>query len=255
MGYAVNICDNLQLQLSVLCNNTTMYYALVDDDSVFHQVFKDKLMFYDPSAEIMCFENGNAFIGALNSIPFDAVFLDIEMPGLNGMQIAEYLHSQEYACLVAYITNRSDAVLDAYGLNVIGFIEKRNIDSQLPKVLMKIKNEISQNEYLSIKLSSDGAVRIRKKTITLIEKSGRSVILHTVSGETYTTKKMTLQELNSALNSDSFAYTDRSAIVNLKEVVKASKIQVYVRNHDRPVYISKYRRKEFMQLLLKEMKL
>ena len=232
-----------------------MRCALVDDDKSFHNSFKDALNKQNFKIELDYYIDGNTFIHSLSRCHFDIVFLDIEMPERDGLQVAEYLHRNGYESLVVYVTNRSDAVLSAYGLNVIGFIEKRNIDRQLHAVIDRIQNEFNMNDYFSFMKSMNEAVRIKKNSIALIEKSGRRIILYTTNNQKYIIRNQTLQQLKESLNSESFAYADRSVIVNLKAVSKVSKTLIYIKNHPDPVYISKYRHKEFMQLLMKEMKL
>lgn len=68
---------------------------LIDDDIDEHDLFKLQLEAYNNSFEILSAYNGNHAFTMLEKTAPDYIFLDINMPGMNGLQVLEKLKDQE----------------------------------------------------------------------------------------------------------------------------------------------------------------
>ena len=86
--------------------------AIVIDDSPVQRLTTSKLVENNPNLELRgTFDNPKIGLQAVNRFRPDVVFLDVEMPGLNGFEVIESL---EYDCQVILNSTRSQFALNAF---------------------------------------------------------------------------------------------------------------------------------------------
>ena len=99
-----------------------MKWAIVDDQIEYLSIIKTIIQELKPYIEIDIYESGQAFLKY--SDLYQLVFLDIDMPDLDGLKVARMLRS--YDLNIVFITSYSDKMIDAFGKNVIGFVLKND---------------------------------------------------------------------------------------------------------------------------------
>ena len=161
---------------------------------------------------------------------FDLLLLDIEMPKINGMQIAKDVKKLCPETLVIFITSHSEYAIDSFELSVFRYIEKGpTIKEKLSYALIDGLNyiEIQKDEMYTITTPARYE-RIPYRKILYIKKDGKYVVLTTINGETQIRKP--LAEVYDEINSDEFVYIDRSCIVNLIHLMRIEKMDAIMRN-------------------------
>ncbi|TAI48098.1 LytR/AlgR family response regulator transcription factor [Flagellimonas allohymeniacidonis] len=89
--------------------------AIVIDDSPMQRLATGKLVKNNPNLKLRgTFDNPKIGLQAVNLLRPDVVFLDVEMPGLNGFEVLESL---EYDCQVILNSTRSQFALNAFQYN------------------------------------------------------------------------------------------------------------------------------------------
>ena len=101
--------------------------AIVEDDPAYAAVITD---FYRRYAEecgravkIDFFESGSAFLEGYGE-GYDLVFLDIELPGLDGMHVAADLRARDKSVLIIFVTNLAQYAVNGYDVQAFDFIVK-----------------------------------------------------------------------------------------------------------------------------------
>jgi two-component system, LytTR family, response regulator len=173
----------------------------------------------------------------------DIVFLDMEMPGLNGAQLAEHL--QDGGPVVVFITAFSQYAVEAFELAATDYVLKPFSDERFLEALGRAKRrvrerrlgelahqmagvaaELQQGEpapsgaprhlqRLSIK-QGDRTVVLRTEEIVWIEAQDYCITVHSTRGNHLI--RASLTSLESRLAPDMFVRTHRMAIVNLQHV-------------------------------------
>lgn len=104
--------------------------------------------------QITRFETGNQFITRYQPI-YDAVFMDIMMPGTNGMDIAQELRKLDSNVILVFVTNMAQFAVRGYEVEAFDFVVKpityQNFVMKIQRVLRKIKNE-QRGSYLLLSL-------------------------------------------------------------------------------------------------------
>ena len=84
-------------------------------------------------AEIALFE-GASFVLQTSKKP-DILILDIEMPGMTGIELKEALQSEEGATYIIFVTDHEEMMTEAFGVHVLRFVQKENLEDKLPEAL------------------------------------------------------------------------------------------------------------------------
>ena len=95
-----------------------MNIAIVDDDFEFHKTLRAILAGHSFFGTIKDYYSGHDFLCACDAGSFDVVFLDVEMPGADGLNVAEQMRRKAMKSIVVFVTNHSETVFQAFGLNV-----------------------------------------------------------------------------------------------------------------------------------------
>lgn len=194
-----------------------------------------------------------AFLGE-NSV--DLVFLDIEMPGLNGMELARRLPER---CQVVFTTAYSDYACESYDVDATDYLMKpidpdrfnRAVDKALTFAGMMAAAEAPEppaasasDEVLTVK-SDRRYVRLRVDEITFVEGLKDYLIIHTADRRIVT--RMTVKSLEEALPPQ-FLRVGKSYIVNCDKIDSFDNNDLYIGSSVVPVGVSY--KQEVLKILL-----
>lgn len=194
-----------------------------------------------------------AFLGE-NSV--DLVFLDIEMPGLNGMELARRLPER---CQVVFTTAYSDYACESYDVDATDYLMKpidpdrfnHAVDKALTFAGMMAAAETPEppaasasDEVLTVK-SDRRYVRLRVDEITFVEGLKDYLIIHT--GERRIVTRMTVKSLEEALPPQ-FLRVGKSYIVNRDKIDSFDNNDLYIGSSVVPIGVSY--KQEVLKILL-----
>ena len=162
------------------------------------------------------FTNGVDFIS--DYFPqYDLIFMDIDMPLLNGLETTKILRKLDSSVPLVFVTNLEKYAINGYDVGAIGFIVKPLNYATLSVKMQRFMSMIHKDEDAYLVVSSKSSVRkVSLSDIYYITVDGRYVILHTKDGEIEHHKSMKAMEAE--LTSHDFVRCDNSSMVNLKYV-------------------------------------
>ena len=194
-----------------------------------------------------------AFLGE-NSV--DLVFIDIEMPGLNGMELARRLPER---CQVVFTTAYSDYACESYDVDATDYLMKpidpdrfnHAVDKALTFAGMMAAAETPEplaasasEEILTVK-SDRRYVRLRVDEITFVEGLKDYLIIHTADRRIVT--RMTVKSLEEALPPQ-FLRVGKSYIVNRDKIDSFDNNDLYIGSSVVPIGVSY--KQEVLKILL-----
>jgi DNA-binding LytR/AlgR family response regulator len=237
---------------------------IADDEAALRDTLKRKLAVLYPEMTI-CGEacDGFAALELTRSVLPDIAFLDINMPGLSGIEVAKILPEK---CLPVFITAHDEFALRAFDAGAIDYLLKPVTDGRLEKTVKRLRgrmhdpsfsaqnvHEILQKlqaavgktqEYLQwIKVQHKDSIRlISVKEILYFHASDKYTVVRTADKE-FLIKK-TITELVTELSSDLFWQIHRSTIVNLASIDTISRsltgrYQVRLKNSSETLPVSR----------------
>lgn len=218
-----------------------MKYALLDDQLTYHEEFKritKKYINYS-NCNFYC-EANNLYhdLETKDNWHLDVLFLDIELANNeNGIKIMKNIAINYPNIIIIFITNKSDLVYDAFGINVFKFIYKPQFEQQVDKIFQEITTEISLAKPIKVK-SYSSYISLSKKEIVLVSKELRKIYIYTYTKKIETNFN-SLTEVITLLDSNAFILINRSQIINIKYIssIEASKITTF--NKLKHIYISR----------------
>ena len=184
------------------------------------------------------FDNGESLIEALPELEVDAIFLDVQMPGISGLEVAKHLHSTDAPAIV-FTTAYDRYALNAFEVRAFDFLLKPFSPERLSTTLEHIRagrdqprsqapdtaelaelwRELRTHERRRDRLTIRTGDRIYLqdvREIDWIEADGRYVKIHL--GDKNLAMRETMQNLEEELDPARFVRVSRSAIVNLDRV-------------------------------------
>lgn len=177
---------------------------------------------------------------------FDAIFLDIDMPQMDGMTAATHLRKIDEKTILIFITNWTKYALEGYKVDAMDYILKPVSYFNFSLELKKIISRRRENEdYLWIRTRSC-TKRLPAREIVYISIFNHDVSVR-ISEEEYTFRG-TLKEIETKMNSKLFARCHNCYVVNLAHVTEIR--DGFAILDDRfKVEISRSRKKEFLDAL------
>ncbi|MCR4952202.1 MAG: LytTR family DNA-binding domain-containing protein [Solobacterium sp.] len=225
-----------------------MNIAVVDDDLTFQEIFKTVLCENDFDGNVSFYHDPDIFIKEYQR--FDAVFLDIEMPAHSGLEIAKKLHDMNKNLIVVFVTSHSELMIQAFGLNVLAFVEKQSLSDTLPSVLNCIEKELAQKKTLIAETKESGITSFEFKKILFCQVTGRKIYLYTEDGVRHQILHTSFQEFYDKFEKTRFITIDRSTFVNVEKIEQISKEYLTVKSYNKPLYFSKARQKELVRAFI-----
>ena len=136
-------------------------FAVCDDDKKMHDSISDKLREYYPDeCEIKTYTDGARLLSECRWSCFDALFLDIDMPESNGMEIAENIREIDRRVKIIFVSDKNKLAYKGYLYNAFRFVRKSNLEQDLCEAVKGLNESFStQSDYLVFKTSRGEAVR------------------------------------------------------------------------------------------------
>jgi DNA-binding LytR/AlgR family response regulator len=208
--------------------------GIIDDELLARKVLEEYCSKINNFKLIISTGNPLEFINFIQQNELDLIFLDIEMPELNGMEV---LRSMVHPPKVILTTAYSEYALESYNYGVVDYLLKPIKIERFLKAIHKVSSsniitkENSNTKELQIK--HDGLpVNIPFSSILYIQSFGNYLKI-------YTDKRMylisdTLTNIITKL-SENFQRTHKSYIVNLKRVTKATRTNLILEQNKVPI--------------------
>ncbi len=211
-----------------------MKCAIVDDEIPAVDELSYLISKY-PSIEVVAtFNDGLSFIGSINQNHYDVVFLDINMPQVSGILVADYIIKNNIPTRIVFVTAYEAYAIQAFDYNAVDYLLKPvsedRFDRTVNRLLEPVKSDVFEvgndpikdvvqaiKKHLKVmSLYKDGVLKpIKYSEIAYIYFEDRTTHFMTVNGD-YTCKKA-LSEIEELLH-ENFFRCHRAYIINLDYV-------------------------------------
>lgn len=181
---------------------------------------------------------------------YDLFLLDIEMPGIDGRELAKSIHNNMPAAKVIFITSHLEYAVEAYEFSIFRYIPKMAIEEKLFAALNDFYKlyRLERNEFYTIQVKNY-VEQLSYRDILYILKEGKYAVFHLANGRTNSVRK-TLAQVFKEINKDYFYFADRGCIVNLANVIGMNENGILFSDNQR-LAISKASISDFKTILLR----
>ena len=202
-----------------------------------------------PRHTLVRFADGRAFLDACDAAkarPFDLVFLDVEMPGIDGLETARLLRERDASTVIVFTTKMAQYATVGYDVDAVGYLVKPLDYPGFALRMRKALRLVDAAQGTTVAIASDDHMRfLDSRDIRYVEVTGHSVLYHT--GRGVWRDWGTLKAVAERLVDHHFVFSNRYCLVNLAWV-EALDGDTIVVDGER-LTVSRSRKKPLMQAL------
>ncbi len=230
--------------------------CVIVDDELMARLSLERLCEKREELEILgIFDQPTECLNFLRQHAIDLLFLDVEMPGLNGLELLDQL---SYMPSVILTTSKTEYAYDAYQYQVTDYIKK---PISLPRFMQAVDKVVEkrgnfkpavsvapakENDVNEIYVKTEGRyIRIVYDNILYIENVGDYVKIRTLTGSHIV--YATMKNLEEKLNTKYFFRVHRSFIINLSKIVDIEESNLVIA--DKVIPISRANKPELLEKL------
>lgn len=160
---------------------------------------------------------------------YDLILLDIEMPGISGMEIPQQLKGFLPNVRIIFVTSHTEYAIDAFELSIFRYVPKNNLEVKLATAVTDAAKliELEAGQEYTIQTASR-MEKIPYKDIFYIQRDGKNASITSSVGIAKVRKS--LQQVFDELKTPEFIFIDRGCIVNIIQIMKISDGMVVLKN-------------------------
>lgn len=192
------------------------------------------------SADVSAFSGAEALREAMRETPFDALFLDIDMPGTDGIALADGLRARGDATPIVFLSAREDRVFETFRASPLRFVRKSHVHGDLPEAVRAVAaslQAVASRVRLPL-LTPEGMAHVPVDEIMWVESFDKRQTL-VLTGGTLEVRH-TLRELCEKLEPHGFLQVHRCYVVSCRYIfsIEAGRL---IMDDRREIPISRYR--------------
>lgn len=209
-----------------------MQVAICDDEKIFRDKLKEVLIEYKTSKrihmDIFEYSSGTALLS--DDKAFDMVFMDYQMPEIDGLETARMLRAKNSICSIIFITAYPQFILDSFEVQPFRFMIK---PLDVDKITGAIDSFLHQQKLISpLIVIEDGEQKtVRAQDIIYIEGDGKYCWVRTATGLLHSSK--TVSQVFDILPTHCFFRIHKSYIINMYCVESVKENTVMLNNGEK----------------------
>ena len=201
-----------------------MKIAICDDEKQIISDYSKLINDYLYENNIVCsvddFSDGNSFLQLANE--YDLVFLDYDLPDINGMDIARNIRENDGKIMIVFLTAYSEHVYDSFEVDAFRYLLKPVSKEKLYETLDKFLNIYNHNRKITIPTNT-AYISVDVDEVIYIEAAKKHTKVKTTGNEYVANKAISVYQTEIA--NPHFFRTHRGYIVNMRYISTVEKTQ------------------------------
>ena len=224
--------------------------AICEDENEPREILRSRIKRYGEQAgvefDMHFFRSGEEFLEGFAPV-FDIVFMDILLPGINGLETARRMRKLDKGVLLIFVTNMRQYTIKGYEVDALNYILKPIRDESLYYTLEKALRLIRMKQNSGILVKAEGVLRnLDSREIIYIETASHYVVIHTTKEDI--SYYGNLKPLEEQLEKRGFYRVISYALINMRYIDSVGLNEVTLKNGT-VIAISRNKKKEFLARL------
>ncbi len=215
-------------------------------------IVKQSLKDIHVSADIVCYDCAEDIESKIfkHKESLDILILDIDMPKVSGLELAEKLRVNNMNLIIMFLTNHDKFVFKAIEFQPFRYIRKICIESEMPLAIQSAVKIIQmQQDKYTLLHTKDGEIQVALSEIMYFEADKRKTSVYLSNGRVLSVYK-SITELIEAISSYKFIMIHRCCVVNI-DFIKKLKNDIIVLKNSEMLLVSRRKIKEVKQQIMK----
>lgn len=215
-----------------------IHLAICDDDADILSVVSGAIVSafrkHGISAQVELFRRAGDLERQMRAQDFELLFLDIDMPGLDGIAFAKRLRAGNSRTDIIFISSREDKVFDALRTNPSGFVRKSRFLEDVSAVIDQWMKSRPKGERTKLLIQSrEHTWNIPLDTVLYIEGNDKNQLLHASNLPEPVPVRRSMQELEETLTPSGFLRIHKGYLVNYKFIRRLENTEAVLTNGER----------------------
>ncbi len=199
--------------------------AFCDDDGVFRSLMAERAerAFRRSGIAVTSAQAASAeeFLALLEHRSFDLVFLDIDMPGMDGIRLGGELRRRGFAADIIYVSNMEDKVYEIFGVHPWSFMRKSRFADELDGVIAEYVRSRRERSSRFVAEDIDGQTHsFTPEEILYVEAAGKTQKLFEPGRTEPVLVRSSMRELDESLRKMGFIRVHKGFLVNYRYIRK-----------------------------------
>ena len=202
--------------------------AVCDDEEAVSEQVTNLIAEWNPAVDVVCFSSGEALLENYQS--YEAVFLDIDMAGMNGIETGKAIRRLDKDTKIVYLTAYRDYVSGAFGVHAFQYllkpVNKKAIWNVLEEIFRYMKS--AEKKIILDFHTVDGALCLPVESIYFFEYENRKIRIVTDKEQYYMADK--IGNVAKRMAEFGFSMPHQSFVVNMFHVKNVKNQQIFLDN-------------------------
>ena len=169
----------------------------------------------------------------LGHMSFDLIFLDIDMPGMDGIRFGEQLRARGCQADIIYVSNMDDKVYEIFRVHPWSFIRKSRFAQELGAVMEEyVRSLRSRNSTILFPGEGVGMLAVDPTEVTYVEAVGKTQKLFYAGSDAPMLVRSAMHELENKLSPFGFIRVHKGFLVNYRYIQKITSRSVLLDTGD-----------------------
>ncbi len=196
-----------------------MRVAICDDENMQLSMTKTSLEAAYKSLDLVVdtYNSGVRLLNAVDDVYYDLIILDIEMPGLNGIETAKKLRKIEDKTAIVFLTSHVEYALEGYEVNALRYLTKPASPEKLSEIITYLLEQKKKDKRILLRNSEDVEM-VCVADIYYMEAQDQMIRVVTNKGEYQ--NRYNLGDYETELGAYGFFRIHRGYLINLGHVIR-----------------------------------
>ena len=214
-----------------------MHLILCDDDNIFLDKLEIRIrglcQKHGIAVEMERYDSSKKMLEGLKDLDTVPVFLiDIDMPEVNGFEVASFLKKWNRECCIGFVSNKDELVFQAFAYHPFFFIRKTHLDEELEPQLLELQKKMGVKVPKIELQTGRQTVEVALDTIWFVESEKNYLLFYREKDERgdAVRARMKIAEAEKELEPHGFVRTHKGYLVNMNYVYRLRENEILLLN-------------------------